>query len=271
MRPPRGRPGGRPPSQPTGNTNGPISLARALSKFGVCSRKEAERWIADGRVSVDGAIVYWAARRIDPRRNHVRVDGATVSDDTERVVIALHKPVGYITSRGDPNGRATVYDLIGDLGRWVFPVGRLDQDSAGLLLMTNDHRLGQRLTDPDHHVFKTYHVLVSGVPDPATLEALRTGLILPDGTVTRPARVEVIGVVREERTWLEIALTEGKNRQVRRMCAQVGHEVQALTRVQIGRLTLGNLAPGEWRRLRPAETEALFGPAASFPAPRSPR
>jgi 23S rRNA pseudouridine2605 synthase len=239
---------------------GALSLARALSKFGVCSRKEAARWIEAGRVRVDDAVVRVPARRIDPRRNRVTVDGRKVDDATERIAIVLHKPAGYITSRGDPRGRPTVYDLLGDLGPWVFPVGRLDQDSAGLLVLTNDHRLGQRLTDPEHHVPKTYHVLVAGLPDGGALDALRTGVCLSDGAVTRPARVRLIGVTRGDRTWLEIVLTEGKNRQIRRMCAQVGHDVQALTRVRLGGLALGDLGPGEWRRLSGAEHKALLGP-----------
>jgi 23S rRNA pseudouridine2605 synthase len=258
VRPPRGTPGGRPARQPTGQTRGPLSLARALSKFGICSRKEAERWIAAGRVRINGVVVRGPARRLDPRRDRVTVDGRRVGDDTERVVFALHKPTGVITSRHDPRGRRTVYDLIGDLGRWVFPVGRLDQDTSGLLVLTNDHRLGQRLTDPEEHVPKTYHALVAGVPSAATLVALRGGVTLPDGTVTRAARVRAIGTVPRERTWLEIVLTEGKNRQVRRMCAQVGHEVVALARVRIGSFTLGDLAAGEWRRLTPEETEQLL-------------
>jgi len=265
MRPPRGAPGGRPRPQETGRTKGPLSLARALSKFGVCSRKEAERWIEAGRVRLNGAVVRAPARRIDPRSDHVVVDGRRVGDDTERIVLALNKPVGYITSRDDPRGRPTVYDLIGDLGRWVFPVGRLDQDTSGLIVLTNDHRLGQRLTDPEQRLPKTYHALVAGVPDAEALKALRSGVPLPDGTLTRRARVRTIGVARGERTWLEIVLTEGKNRQVRRMCAQVGHDVQALTRVRIGALDLGDLAAGQWRRLTAAETAHLGGARGTIP------
>jgi 23S rRNA pseudouridine2605 synthase len=209
-------------------------------------------------VTVNGVVVTWPARRIDPRRDRITVDGRRVGDDTERVVFALHKPTGFITSRHDPRGRPTVYDLMGDVGRWVFPVGRLDQDTSGLLVLTNDHRLGQRLTDPDEHVPKTYHALVAGVPSRATLAALRSGVSLPDGTMTRAARVHTIGVVRNERTWLEIVLTEGKNRQVRRMCAQVGHDVLALARVRIGGLALGELGEGEWRQLSPEEADALL-------------
>jgi 23S rRNA pseudouridine2605 synthase len=259
MRPPRGSPGGRPRPQETGKTKGPLSLARALSKFGVCSRKEAERLIEAGHVRVDGAVVRAPARRIDPRREKVTVHGQRVGDDTERVVLALHKPVGYITSRSDPQGRPTVYDLIGDFAGWVFPVGRLDQDTSGLLILTNDHRLGQRLTDPESHVPKTYHALVEGQPDAEALDVLRGGVPLPDGTLTRPAGVRLIGGGRDNRAWLEIVLTEGKNRQVRRMCAQVGHDVVALTRVRIGRLGLEGLGPGQWRRLTPAEAADLTG------------
>jgi pseudouridine synthase len=261
MRPPRGRPGGRPRPQPTGQLKGALSLARALSKFGVCSRKEAERWIEDGRVRVDGRLVRAPARRIDPRRHRVTVDGRGVGDDTERVVLALNKPAGTITTRDDPGGRPTVYDLLGDVGRWVFPVGRLDRDTTGLLILTNDHRLGQRLTDPDAHVPKTYHVLVEGTPVAEALTALRDGVPLGDGTLTRPADVRVLGGARASRTWLEIVLREGKNRQVRRMCAQVGHDVVALTRVAVGGLRLGELAPGEWRHLTPAEIQRLVDDA----------
>jgi 23S rRNA pseudouridine2605 synthase len=257
-RPPRGTPGGRPRPQSTGALAGAVSLARALSKFGVCSRREAERWIEAGRVQVGDRVERWPARRIDPRRDRVTVDGRRVGDDTERVVLALNKPAGYLTTRDDPRGRPTVYDLLGDYAGWVFPVGRLDLDTTGLLVLTNDHRLGQRLTDPEHHVPKTYHALVAGVPDEATLAALRGGLTLPDGAVTRPAEVSALGSARDERgTWLEIVLREGKNRQVRRMCSQVGHDVVALTRVAVGALALGDLGPGEWRQLRPAEVAVL--------------
>jgi pseudouridine synthase len=253
MRPRRGTAGGRPPNQPTGQLKGVVSLARALSKFGVCSRKEAERWIEAGRVRVDGDVVRTPARRIDPRKSRVVVDGRRVGDDTERVVLLLNKPAGYLTTRDDPRGRPTVYDLVEDFGRWVFPVGRLDQDTTGLLLLTNDHRLGQRLTDPEHHVPKTYHAMVEGIPSAEALATLRSGVPLSDGTLTRPATVTILGIARGERVWLEIVLTEGKNRQVRRMCAQVGHDVVALTRVRVGQLDLGDVGPGEWRRLSPAE------------------
>jgi len=223
------------------------------------------RWIEAGRVRVAGRVVTGPARRIDPRRDVVTVDGVLVRDETERIVIALHKPLDTITSRVDLGGRATVYDLLGDVGRWVFPVGRLDRDTSGLLLMTNDHRLGERLTNPDSHVSKTYHARVAGVPSPEALRVLRDGVPLGDGTLTRPARVRVLGAARGASTWLEIVLTEGKNRQVRRMCAAVGHEVRDLARVAIGRFALGDLASGEWRRLDTGEIAALQSAPAAHP------
>jgi pseudouridine synthase len=234
-----------------------ISLARALSKFGVSSRSEAVLLIEAGRVQVRGRVVRAPALRIDPRHDRVVVDGRAVGDIQEPLVLALHKPRGYITSRTDPGGRATVYALLGDVGRWVFPVGRLDRDTSGLLVLTNDHRLGERLTDPRHHVPKTYNARVRGVPDGEALRVLRTGVPLREGTLTRPAQVRLLGASRGGSTWLEIVLTEGKNRQVRRMCEAVGHDVLDLVRVRIGGLALGDLPPGQWRRLSAAEAQAL--------------
>jgi 23S rRNA pseudouridine2605 synthase len=258
MRPPRGRPGGRPLPAAAGAQKGPLSLARALSKFGVCSRSEAKRRILEGRVELNGAVCRSPELRIDARRDRVRVDGVPASDHVARVVIALHKPTGCVTTRHDPAGRPTVYDLLGDHEGYVFPVGRLDQDSSGLLVFTNDHRLGHRLTDPGHHVPKAYHVRVQGVPSDEALAALRRGVVLPpENVATKPARVKVLGARREGGTWLEIVLGEGRNRQVRRMCSAVGHEVEELVRVRIGALDLAGLAPGEWRTLAPEEIPLL--------------
>ena len=196
------------------------------------------------------------ARWIDPRHDRVSVDGRPVGDETPRVVVAFHKPVGFVTTRVDPGGRATVYDALGDLGRWLSPVGRLDRDSSGLLILTNDHQLGECLTSPQHEVPKTYHALVAGVPEREALCALREGLPLENGVLTRAARVRVLGSLRGS-TWLEIVLREGRNRQLRRMCALVGHEVQQLVRVAIGQLTLAGLAVGEWRELEAGDIAKL--------------
>jgi len=206
---------------------------------------------------VAGALERSPERWIDPRRDQVTVDRRVVGDDPPRIVIAFHKPAGLVTTRVDPGGRPTIYDALGDLGAWVFPVGRLDRDTSGLLILTNDHRLGHRLTDPEHHVPKTYHARVAGVPESGALRALREGVTLPEGTLTRPARVRPLGTARDGTSWIEIVLTEGRNRQVRRMWASVGHPVRELVRVRIGGLELGDLRPGAWRRLEADEVDGL--------------
>jgi 23S rRNA pseudouridine2605 synthase len=216
------------------------------------------RRIADGRVRVDGRLVRNPSFRVELGRARLELDGEPVRERRTSLVLALHKPAGHVTTRVDPGGRPTVYDLIPQLDRFVFPVGRLDRDTRGLLILTDDHRLGQRLTDPLHHVAKTYHAHVAGVPAEDALEVLRRGITLPDdGTPTRPARVRSLGVAKDGGAWVEIVLTEGRNRQVRRMCAAIGHDVRDLVRVAIGSLDLGDLPAGEWRRLAPDEVARL--------------
>ena len=181
---------------------------------------------------VNGKAVLLPAHRVDLRHDAITLDGRrTTEDEVERVVLAYHKPRGLITSRRDPGGRPTIYDALEDLPAWVFPVGRLDKDTSGLLILTNDHQLGHRLTDPGAHVKKRYHVRVRGVPSAEALAALREGVSIGEGKPTRPARVKALGAPREGGTWLEITLTEGRNRQIRRMCATVGHDVLDLVRV----------------------------------------
>lgn len=238
-----------------------VSLARALSKLGLCSRAEAVRLIEAGRVRVDGQVVRSPARRVDLKRAAIALDGRRVRESgVERLVLAYHKPRGLITSRSDPGGRKTIYDSLADLPAWVFPVGRLDKDTSGLLILTNDHRLGHRLTDPGVHLEKRYHVRVRGVPSPEALAALREGVSIGDPEPTRPAEVRVIGAPREGGTWLEIVLTEGRNRQIRRMGAAIGHDVLDLVRVGVGGLELGDLPVAQWRRLRADEVERLVAP-----------
>jgi len=218
-----------------------------------------------GRVTVGGRVVRAPAQRVVLGRDRIAFDGRRVAEaEVERIVLAYHKPKGLITSRTDPGGRPTIYDALPDLPAWVFPVGRLDKDSAGLLILTNDHRLGHRLTDPESHVEKRYEVLVKGVPSVEALDVLRAGVDIGDERPTRLARVRVLGSPRAGGTWLEVVVTEGRNRQVRRMCAAVGHDVLELVRVGIGGLALGPLEPGHWRRLDPREVERLLtSPAAA--------
>jgi 23S rRNA pseudouridine2605 synthase len=203
-------------------------------------------------------------RPVDATRDRILVDGRPVGVDATRLVLAFHKPSGLVTTRVDPGGRETVYESLRDLSQWVSPVGRLDRDTSGLLLLTNDTLLSRRLTDPESHVTRTYHARVRGHPEPLTLQALREGVDLGGGALTRPSRVRPLGSPRMEggtdgaSTWLEIVLTEGKKRQVRRMLANLGHDVLSLVRVRIGELGLGDLAPGEWRALEAGEEGVLF-------------
>lgn len=207
---------------------------------------------------MNGKVVRTPALRVDLRRDAIALDGRrTTEAEVERVVLAYHKPRGLITTRSDPGGRPTIYDALPDLPAWVFPVGRLDKDTSGLLILTNDHRLGQRLTDPEAHVEKRYHVRVRGVPSHEAMAALREGVSIGDPAPTRPARVKALGAPREGGTWIEIILTEGRNRQIRRMCAAVGHDVLDLVRVAISGLELGDLSESEWRRLDASEVKHL--------------
>ena len=229
-------------------------LARVLSKAGLCSRTVAAEWIRAGRVRVDGALVRDPTARVDPARSAVRVDGRPI-DRGERSYWMLHKPRGYVTTRSDPSGRPTVYDLLEGLGEWVVPVGRLDRDTSGLLLLTNDTQFAERITNPDSHVAKTYRVTTKPRLAEGALERLRAGVVLKDGP-TRPAVVRRVGD-RGPTTTLEITITEGRNRQVRRMIVEVGARVEKLARVSIGSVRLGDLASGAARRLTAAELRAL--------------
>lgn len=232
------------------------TLDRVLSKAGLGSRVDAARWIRDGRVEVDGRVVRDPEHWVDLARARVRFDGRPLRP-RERVYVLLHKPAGYLTTYRDPKRRPTVYDLITDVGTFVSPVGRLDLDTSGLLLMTNDTQLAERVTNPESHVAKTY--LVKAVPRASDeqLAALRQGVVLTDGP-TRPARVVRVADSAAH-TSFRITLTEGRNRQVRRMAEAVGLEVVELVRVQIGRLRLGTLPRGNWRLLTAAEVRGLTG------------
>jgi 23S rRNA pseudouridine2605 synthase len=235
-----------------------MRLARFLAHSGVASRREAERIVAAGRVLVDGE------RALDPALdvgddNVVAVDGRRVRPEPHEHY-ALHKPVGVVSTARDPQGRPKVTDLVPSAAR-LYPVGRLDADSSGLILLTNDGDLANALTHPRFEVVKRYRVRVAGdVREPA-LDRLRAGVELEDG-VTAPAGAEVVERGRGE-TAIEVQVHEGRKRQVRRMCEAVGHPVIALERVRFGRLELGGLRPGEWRKLNSEEVAALRGAGRS--------
>lgn len=253
-------------------------LNRALSKLGLCSRGVAERWIAEGRVSVNGVRADSPELWVDLGNDRIEVapesagsasgspepESVSPGETTvvpepgtapyrEPVYLALHKPAGYVTTRSDELGRKTVYDLLPEsqAGGWLFPVGRLDKDSEGLLLMTNDGEWANLLTDPEFHVEKTYRVKLDGKPREEELQRFRTGIEL-DGSRTLPAKVEPEGA-----GWYRVVLTEGRNRQIRRMFHALGYKVKRLVRVSIDTLELGDLAEGATVALEPERVEAL--------------
>ena len=231
------------------------TLERVLSKAGAGSRVDARHWIQAGRVKVNGQVVRDPDTWVDMKRDRVRLDGKPLQA-RERVYLLLYKPTGYLTTYRDPQGRPTVYDLIADLGTFVSPVGRLDLDTSGLLLMTNDNQLAERVTNPESHVPKTYLVKSSRLLTDEQLQQLRDGVDLADGP-TRPARVRRVRD-SEKYTHLEITLTEGRNRQVRRMIEALGATVLKLVRVKIGSISIGTLQIGKWRMLSAAEVQHLF-------------
>jgi 23S rRNA pseudouridine2605 synthase len=231
-------------------------LQKVLARAGFGSRRASEMLIAEGRVEVDGEVAI-LGQRVEPATARVTVDGVPVVTDTTLVHWLLNKPVDHVTTASDPQGRRTVLDLVPDTPR-VFPVGRLDRDTEGLLLLTNDGALAQLLTHPSHGVEKEYLAEVDGVPTAGEIRRLRDGIDLEDGP-TRPARVRLVQEASDHRSALvEIVVKEGRKRMVRRMCSAIGHPVQRLARTRIGPLTDRKLAPGEWRVLTVAEVRALY-------------
>lgn len=246
-----------PPRHGAGDTTRPLkTLERVLSKAGLCSRTEARDWIRAGRVSVDGRTVTDPDWWVDLERARVSLDGARVQP-RDRIYVLLHKPIGYLTTYKDPQGRPTVYDLLGAVETFVSPVGRLDLDTSGLLLLTNDTQFAERVTNPQSHVPKTYVVNPSVALTDDQLQRLRDGLELADGS-TRPATV-VRRPAPDHPYAFEITISEGRNRQVRRMVEALGATVSALARVAIGAVRLGDLPAGAWRRLTPREVNTLDG------------
>jgi 23S rRNA pseudouridine2605 synthase len=223
-----------------------MRLQKFLSHAGVASRRAAEDLIIAGRVRINDVVVTELGTRVDPERDHVRVDGRVVRPSRIEW-LALHKPRGYVTTRSDPQGRRTIYELIPEAAGRLFHVGRLDIDSEGLVLLTNDGDTAHRMLHPRYEVERVYDADVAGDPDPSVLTRLRTGVELEDGLARARA------VQRLDRGRLRITLTEGRKREVRRMLTAVGHPVQRLVRIRYGPVSLGALPPGHWRRLRPDE------------------
>ena len=230
-------------SSPSGRR---VQLHRAVSKLGWGSRAQAWEWICAGEISVDGAPVTDPLTWVDLDRQRITRAGE-VAPVVVLTTLALHKPRGVVTTRRDERGRRTVYDLLPPGLPWLHPAGRLDAESEGLLILTNDAALSVCLTEPEHHIPKTYHAMLTGDLTPDALEQLRGGVDLADGR-TRPAQVRELRPGRKP-CRLEIILTEGRNRQIRRMAAAVGCRVRRLVRVAVGRYQLGDLPVGECRML----------------------
>jgi 23S rRNA pseudouridine2605 synthase len=250
-------------------------LLRALSRLGICSRQQAKRAIHAGRVQVNGKVVMQHTHWVDLARDTIMLDGQLARHAEKMIYLMLNKPAGYVTTRRDNLNRPTVFDLISPRGEadetapsarpWLFPVGRLDFDSEGLLLFTNDGPLGDALASPAYHVHKVYRVLLDHLPSPEKLRHLEQGVPILD-YVTLPCQIAIeappsdddqVGKKSQKGEWVRIAIREGKNRQVRRMFAAAGCEVRRLRRIRFGPLELEDLPIGQWRELTAHEVNAL--------------
>ena len=243
-------------------------LQKILSQAGVASRRASEQLMLDGRVTVNGATVFELGTKADPATDDIRVDGRRVKLAARARYLLLNKPRGYVTTRSDPQRRKTVIDLVQDVKEYVYPVGRLDYDTEGLLLLTNDGDLAARLTHPSHEVPRVYEARVLGIPDDHDLQRLSRGLVI-EGRRTAAADVHMKPPRRDdEQATLVITLREGRNRQVRDMCDAIGHPVEHLRRVAIGPLRDSRLKAGHWRDLTPEEVARLKRVATASPPRR---
>lgn len=267
---PAGKPGGRRGSAESSASNsksppGVERLQKVLAALGVASRRECEELIVEGRVEVDGVVVDELGSKVNPERQEIRVDGEVLRRK-RRLYFAVNKPRGVVSTTRDPAGRPRVIDLLPpDAGR-VFNVGRLDMESEGLILATNDGELANRLTHPSHGVEKIYHVQVAGIVEPDVLTQMRKGVRLAEAYV-KPVDVRVKSHVKKS-TVLEMTLDEGRNREIRRLLARVGHKVQKLTRVAVGPIRLGDMPPGAVRELTRDEVRKLEDAASDVPTRR---
>lgn len=232
-----------------------IRLQKYLAMCSVASRRASEKIISEGRVAVNGEIIRTMGVQIDEENDTVTVDGKAVRPDTKPIYIMLNKPVGFVTTVSDEKGRPTVMDLVSDISQRVYPVGRLDYDTEGLILLTNDGSLTYKITHPKNNVSKSYLAEVSGNISMDTINQLRRGVFI-DGYKTAPAEVEVIGATQFG-TKLEITIHEGRNRQIRKMFESLGCVVKKLKRIREAGLTLGHLPSGKWRKLSESEVNML--------------
>ena len=237
-------------------------LQKILARAGIASRRAAEQLISQGRVTVDGRPVTEMGLQLDAAQHRIEFDGKPISPQEKKVYILLNKPVNYLSTLRDPQGRPIVTSLLKGVTARVFPVGRLDFDTEGALLLTNDGELAQKILHPRHEVDKTYEARVAGHPDRPALSRLAAGIEL-EGRKTWPARLRVVGS-RGPETTISITIHEGRKRQVRKMFAAVGHRVLALKRVAYGNLQLGRLAPGQFRYLAPQDIALIFSKNSSL-------
>jgi pseudouridine synthase len=235
-------------------------LQKIIARAGLASRREAEEMILAGRVRVNGKVITELGTKADPLHDHIKVDGKLLRAAEEPRYILLYKPKEVMTTMEDPEGRTTVVDYLKGVRERVFPIGRLDFHSEGLLVLTNDGELAYRLSHPSHGSVKTYHVKVKGVPQERLVEKLERGIVL-DGKRTRPAeigRLRTTGRGADDgNSWFEVKLSEGRTQQIRRMFKAIGHPVAKLKRVAIGQLSDAELQPGQWRDLSPREIRLL--------------
>lgn len=231
-------------------------LQKYMASCGVASRRKCEEIIAEGRVKVNGVTVREAGLKIQPGKDRVTVDGKEIIPANKPVYIMLNKPVGYVSTVRDQFMRPTVLDLVKGVKGRIYPVGRLDYDSEGLILLTNDGNFAYGLTHPRHKVDKTYMVVVQGRPDRIEIDRIRSGVEI-DGRMTSPADIRVESI-QGNKTTFRVVIHEGRNRQVRRMFEAIGYTVVSLKRTGIGKLQLGTLAPGKWRFLEDREVKDLY-------------
>lgn len=234
-----------------------MRLQKYMAKCGVASRRKSEEFISQGLVSVNGKTIITPGYIVNPEKDIVKVNGKKISMEKDKLYIMLNKPVGYVTTMKDEKNRKVVTDLIEDVDERIYPVGRLDIDSSGLLLLTNDGDLTYRLTHPSNEILKRYIVIVEGVPNRAELQRFRKGINI-NGKKTAPASVKIAKRYEDE-SILDIRIHEGRNRQVRKMCEIINHPVKKLKRVSVGEIELGGLQIGNWRYLDQDELDYLRG------------